>query len=219
MRAAAPICILLLLSPLVRADEPVQVDRNPPTITRRTFDPSNRPPDMPRLEPGEAAVTNSAFSVASQFEVSILEENRLGGRTVSRVRIERVRVTLNLSITLWLPHDADRELMEHEEGHRLISEHFYRDAREIACELAARMIGQTRRGVGSTPDEARQAAIAQAIDSLSGDYMARTQRPGARVNARFDEITSHGRNQKITVRDAVRQAIEEYESQSRQVKH
>ena len=63
------------------------------------------------------------------------------------------------------------------------------EAEAIAREIARPYVGRTLRGVGRSPEAAREAAMTKAIGEINGKYMARTQIPSSRVNELFDRIT------------------------------
>jgi hypothetical protein len=197
------------------ARDAVQVNRKEAQVTRRTFDPKMPPPEMPPLNKNEAAVTHSAYGVGAQVQVLVVGEERSAAQFVSEMTIESVKVDTTLAITVWVPRNASKALVAHEEGHREISEMFYEEAEAIAREIARPYVGRTLRGVGRSAEAAREAAMTKAIGEINGAYMARTQIPSSRVNELFDKITDHGRNGRISVDDAIKRAVEQYRKEKR----
>jgi hypothetical protein len=206
--------VVLLLASLGRAQSPVTqtsdviVERTPPDVKTRTFDPRNPPPDMPPLRDGEAAVTESNFSCQTVIAATIIDQQRSSQGCTATVRVTSVKTTITLGITIWLPERGNKKLTAHEDGHRIIDERFYADAEAVARRLSTDMLGQRRAGKGSDCDSAAQTAIREAGDQLCGDYMVAVQRPASRVQELYDEITDHGRN-RIREAAAIQQAMEQ----------
>jgi hypothetical protein len=193
----------------------VQINKKPAQAGHRTFDPKEPPSDMPPLGPNEAAVTHSAYGIGAQVQVVVLNENKSAGQVVSEMRIEAVKVDTTLAITLWLPKNASKPLIAHEEGHRRISEMFYEDAESIARGVSQPYVGRTIRATARSAEAAREAAMTRAIAEINGAYMSRTQIPSSRVNELFDRITDHGRNTRVTVDAAIERALEQYRKEKR----
>jgi hypothetical protein len=176
--------------------EPLTVKVQPASVQTRYFDPAAPPKQMPPLKPGEAAVTESDFSVQAQMQVTILRQriDAETGRCTATIRVDSVTVTTGLAITIWLPRGAADKLRAHEEGHQRISERFYRDAKAIAQRLARPRIGQTLTGQGADVHQAAQAAMSQSMDKLNGDWMKQISLAAQAVQERYDTLTDHGRN-------------------------
>src|SRR5438309_2558280 len=100
------------------------VDKLPVAFANRTFDPANPPADMPPLGTGEQAECDSNF----------LSDASVGGETQQTdarhafVTITQIKIALQLNITIWAPANVSSHVMEHEGGHRQISEHYYETA-------------------------------------------------------------------------------------------
>jgi hypothetical protein len=209
------LALLLSLAPIAPtwAQEPatklsdVVIERTPPDVQTRTFDPKNPPSEMPPLHEGEAAVTQSNFSCQTVIAATIIDQERTRQGCTTTVRITSVKTTITLGITIWLPEKGNRRLTAHEDGHRMIDESFYAGAEEVARRLSAEMLGQRRVGKGLDCDTAAQSAIKEAGDQLCGDYMVAVQRPASRVQELYDEITDHGRK-RIREAAAIKQATE-----------
>lgn len=191
---------LLLSSRPGKAEEPaLDLHIQPPTTAERTFDPRNPPDGMPTLKPGEAAVTQSDFRCGASVTYT-----RIEGENV--ITLTRVSVKTSLKSVIWLPQDAPRKLVDHEQAHRRIAEMVYRDAESVARELAAPLVGRRVDVTGQN-----DAAISRTIDRLMGQvcdgWMARIGQTSAAVNRAFDQITDHGRN-KVDEADGIRKAFE-----------
>src|SRR5688572_27578470 len=193
----------------------VQINKKPAQVAQRAFDPKKPPSDMPPLGPNEAAVTHSAYGVGAQVQVVVLNEDKSPREVLSEMRIEAVKVDTTLAITLWLPKNASKALVAHEEGHRRISEMFYEEAESIAREVSQPYVGRTIRATARSAEAAREAAMTKAIGEINGAYMARTQIPSSRVNELFDKITDHGRNGRVSVDQGIQRAVEQYRKEKR----
>jgi hypothetical protein len=86
------------------------------------------------------------------------------------------------------------KLRAHEEAHRAIGEHFYRNAAQIAEDIGRRLIGATFDGSGSDEGAAQRDGFQRVVTTIEEAYMARVRIPSAAANERFDEITNHGAN-------------------------
>src|SRR5205085_12121367 len=135
-------------------------------------------------------------------------EEKRGGKTINKIKIAGVNVNLSLKITIWVSDDKPKVIVEHEEGHRQISEYFYKDTDKVARSIAEKYVGQTYEAEGGDMEAASRKALDKVLTELSQKYMGQTQVISVRANEIFDEITNHGRNQKVTVEAAVKQSIE-----------
>src|SRR5437868_4542285 len=139
---AALLLLFLSATSTVFAADPIKINRQPPAVDHRKFDRNHPPSDMPPLEPEEAAVTKSVFEIATQFSVQVNGEQKRGNKTLAKVKVTSVTLDLSLKITIWVPNDAPKVIVDHEEGHRQISEYFYKDADKIARRIAQSYLGQ-----------------------------------------------------------------------------
>jgi len=208
MRYRLMVCLILSLAAAALAADGVKIKRAPPAVEHRKFDREHPPSDMPPLEPQEAAVTKSVYGIATQFSVQLVSEDQRAGKTVAKIKVANVALDLTLKITEWVPNDAPRIIVDHEEGHRQISEYFYKDAEKIARGIAEKYVGKVYEAEGSDADAAGKAALEKGINEVSQKYMAETQSVSVRANQIFDELTQHSRNQRISVDKAVKESIE-----------
>lgn len=169
---------------------PVRVRREPVVVRRTTFDPRHPPRDMPPLTPPESGVCKTTFELAASVSYSA---ERLS-RTSARVYVDELDIVTRLTFDIYTIADAPAKLIAHEEAHRAIGEHFYRDAAKIAEDIGRRLIGATFDGTGATEEAAQQNGFDKVVAAIERDYMARVRIPSAAANERFDEITNHGLN-------------------------
>jgi hypothetical protein len=176
--------------------------KQPPVIATRTFDPDNLPADMPPMIPGELAVTDSNFISDARVSANVLQL----GATGAMVTVTQVTVTLQLTLTMWVPVGAAQHVIEHEEGHRQISEYFYRNADKLAARIASTYMGKQIRVTGTDT----HAEISNLLQKLGAEI---TEEYGKELNPdptqlRYDDITDHSRNE-VDAKDAVAQALKE----------
>jgi hypothetical protein len=171
------------------------IDKQPPVVSTRRFDPANPPPDMPPLHPGELAQCESNF--ISDALVSSRTRRTGGGANVT---VTQVKVTLHLAITIWVPEDVTEKVLEHEEGHRQIAESYYAAADKVAERIATPYIGQQITVTGGDA-EANQALQKIGAD-ITAEYNKQLDPNSAQL--RYDDITDHARND-IVAKDAVAQ--------------
>ena len=173
-RIYAASLILIAIVASARADG-VKVNRPAPVVQHKTFDRKNPPKDMPPLEGEEAAVTKSIFGIESEFSILVEPAEKRGAKTINKVKIAGVNATLSLKITVWVPEDAAKVIVEHEEGHRQISEYFYKDAEKVARSIAGEYVGQTYSVEGEDIEAASKKALDKVLTEMSQKYMGQTQ--------------------------------------------
>lgn len=169
-------------------------------FTNRTFDPGAPPTDMPPLRTGEYAECDSNFLSSA----SVGGETRQTDATHGTVTITQVKVTLQLNITIWAPGGATQHVMEHEEGHRQISEFYYQTADQTARRIAANYMGKQVEFTGANSDAESTRILEQLAHEITEEYnMELNPEP---TQLLYDTITDHGRNE-VVVRDAVAHAL------------
>lgn len=176
--------------------------KEPANIVTRTFDRDNMPSDMPPMDPGELAVCESNFSSDARVSADSL---RIGAGE-AMVTITQVKITLRLDVTIWVPADATPHVIEHEEGHRQISEYFYQTADKLAAQIAAPYIGKQIR-VSGTDTGAETTKLLQTLGAEITEEYGKELNPNP-TQLRYDEITDHSRND-IEAKDAVAQVLKD----------
>jgi hypothetical protein len=188
----------------------VTVKKTPAQVEERTFDPYNPPNPPPPVPPGLRAVTVYDFHCGAYCSADFLDHGTATPEGVKAgVRITSVSIELQTPITIWLPLDAGAKLREHENGHAQISLQGYKDAEQIAEELAKPLVGQTFEATAPTLDEARQAAIMMAAQQFCRGYHARTRDRVREADTYYDDVTNHGKNN-VDGKDAMRDAIRKF---------
>jgi hypothetical protein len=178
----------------------VTIDKEPVNFARRTFDPANPPVEMPPMTPGEEAVCDSNF--LSNVSVAGRSLQTDGAREL--VTITQVTVTLQLNITIWVPSDASPHVIEHEDGHRQISEYYYQGADKIAERIAASYIGKKELISGADLQDESNKWLAQTGTEITDEYN-RELNPSP-AQQRYDLITDYSRNE-VVAKDAVAQVL------------
>lgn len=209
LRTAA---FLLLMSTSVSAARGiVTVHRKPAVAKHHFFDPANRPPEMPNLSPGEAAVCQGSYGVSVQMVYAPNVRRQNNGKYLAKLVVDRVEVELTMTNDIWLPKNAGEQLKQHEEAHRRISEMIYDKIAETAARRAAEKLdGQQFSGEGDTrkaAQEAADAALSAAHSAMLQAYLDQTSRADKKVQELFDRITAHGTRLKIKEADAIEQAF------------
>jgi len=176
------------------------VDKAPVNYATRTFDPAAPPPDMPPLRPGDYAQCDSNFV----SDARITGQTRRTGLSQGTVTISQVHVTLKLNITVWLPADASQQVVDHEQGHRQISEFYYQNAEKLAARISASYIGRQIEVAGADLNAEADKELHNVASEITAEY-------GRELNTEptqllFDSITDHGRNG-VVAKDAVDHAL------------
>jgi hypothetical protein len=197
------IALLALASPSALAQTPgLTINKQPATFANRTFDPARPPAEMPPPTLGETAECDSDFL----SDANVGGQARQTDATHATVKISQITVTLQLNMTIWVPIKVTQHVIEHENGHRQISEYYYQTADKLAQQIASNYMGQ-------------QVVITGA--DLHGELSKLLQKMGADITdeynkelhveqtqLRFDAITDHGRNE-VAAKDAVAQSLKE----------
>lgn len=196
---------LALESTAWAAAEPrVQVHVAPAKIVRRTFDPRNPPKEMPKLTPPEAG--QCVYEFGCEMETRIERPARLFGKTV-RGRVTGTIIHTRMNVTLWTPANGSPVILEHEEGHRRICEHYYASAGAVA-----RRIGNIVVGAVLTLPARDEAAAQRVLEEFQGKfiqtYLDETLHRCSVAQDHFDAITHHSMA-RVPVNSAVERAIAE----------
>jgi hypothetical protein len=184
---------------LEEASAPV-INKRPVALANRTFDPTAPPSDMPPLAPGESAECDSNFL----SNASVRGESRQTDATHATVTITQITVTLQLNINIWLPAGAAQHVIEHEDGHRQISEYYYQTADKLAERIAATYMGKQVEITGTDLGAESSKMLQQMATEITDEYNKELN-PGP-TQRLYDAITDHSRNE-VAVQDAVAQAL------------
>jgi hypothetical protein len=174
--------------------------KQPVAFASRTFDPSAPPTDMPPLRAGENAECDSNFLA----NTSVRGESQQTDATDATVTITQIRMTLQLNINTWVPTGATQRVVEHEEGHRQISEYYYQTADKLAERIAAGYMGRRVEITGTDLNAESSKMLQQMATEITDEY-DKELNPGP-TQLLYDEITDHGRND-VVVKDAVAHAV------------
>lgn len=155
---------------------------------------------MPPLAPGENAECDSEF----RSSASVRGEPRQTDATHAIITITQVNMTLQLNINIWVPTGATQHVIEHEEGHRQISEYYYQTADKLAERIAAKYLGKQVEITGTDLGAESNKVLQQMATDITDEY-------GKELNPEptqllYDSITDHGRNE-VVVKDAVAHAL------------
>jgi hypothetical protein len=178
----------------------VSVNKQPVAFANHTFDPAAPPADMPPLAPQEAAECDSNF----QSSASARGESRKTDATHATVTVTQIKMTLQLHINIWVPINASRQVIDHEEGHRQISEYYYQGADKLAERIAATFLGKQVEISGADLDAESSKMLRQIATEITDEY-GKELNPGP-TQLFYDAITDHGRNG-ADAKDAVAHAL------------
>lgn len=186
----------------VQAQGVITVTREEPTLTRVEFDRRRPPPDMPDTGVDGSGVCNNVFEI----EAGIASSIEVLSPTSVRAYPEDFEIITRLKTTIYTAKGSPAKLIAHEEGHRTIGIHYYRESEAAARAAAMSLAGRSFEGSGPTREAAEQAAGAAALAALVDAYTEHTQKRSIAANARYDAITDHGLKP-IAEADAIAQAI------------
>ena len=176
--------------------------KQPVYFTNRTFD-----PDMPPLNAGEGAECDSDFLV----NASVAGQTRQTDATHATVTVTRIKMTLQLHVTIWVPTDASQHVIEHEAGHRQISEYYYQTADQFAERIASSYIGKQIEIEGADLNAESSKALQQMAAEINDRYKKELDPEPTQLL--YEAITDHGRND-VVARDAAAHAIKNIRAES-----
>ncbi len=180
----------------------ITIDKQPETYSSRSFDPKKPPADMPPPTPGEDAECDSNFI----SDAAVGGQAKQTDATHAIVTITQVKVTLQLEIIVWVPNKVTQHVVEHEQSHRQISEHFYQDADRLANKIAASYMGRQVPIAGSDLRGQMSKLLEQMSTDITDEYNKEvTPEP---TQQRFDAITDHSRNE-VVASTALAQALKD----------
>jgi len=174
---------------------------HPAAVASRTFDPAAPPAEMPPLAPEEGAECDSDFLSNG----SVRGESRQTDATHATLTITQITVTLQLHINIWVPAGVTQHAIEHEEGHRQISEYDYQTADNLAARIAATYMGKQVEIAGADLGAESSKMLQQMTIEITDEYNKQLN-PGP-TQLLYDSITDHGRNG-VAVKDAVAHALQ-----------
>ncbi len=176
------------------------IDKEPVHFGNRTFDPASPPIDMPPLNTGEGAECDSNFL----SNANVGGETRQIDSSHATVTINRIKITLQLNITIWTPLGASQHVIDHEDGHRRISESYYQTADKVAGEIAERYMGKQMEIEGADLNAESSRILQQMAGEITSEYGKELNPEPAQLL--YDSITEHSRNE-VIAKDAVVHAL------------
>lgn len=178
-------CSASLLSSCV-SKKPVELKKVPLTVERVSFDPKGDLSKIP-LRENEGAVTVWSFGCRTDFDFDIVEKTFLTKNDyMVTIKIKSCRVELTAPVTVYLPKDADEQLIEHEDGHVEICRRIYASADRQALIAASQVIGKTYQASGTSLDDACRKAVEDASLTISQTYHDRASMSVNRISEAYD---------------------------------
>jgi hypothetical protein len=184
----------------IREDSAPSIYKEAIVFASHTFDPAAPPAEMPPLGAGENAECDSDF----RSSANVRGETRLTDASHAAVTITQVTMTLRLSINIWVPVGVTPRVVEHEEGHRQISEYYYQGADKLAERIAAKYLGRQVEISGADLNAETNQMLLKMANGITEEY-GKELDPGP-TQLLYDTITDHGRND-VVVKEAVEHAL------------
>jgi hypothetical protein len=185
------------------------ISKQPVNFVSRTFDPASPPSDMPPLTAGENAECVSDFISNANVAGQTLRRDATHGT----VTVSSIKMTLQLNITIWVPTGVTPHVIEHEEGHRQISEYYYQTSDKIAERVASTYVGKQIEVTGADLNAESMKALKQMAAEISDEYDRELNTEPTQLL--YDSITDHSRNE-VAVQDAVDHALKNVSVESTQ---
>lgn len=181
--------------------------KRPVNFANRTFVPGSPPPDMPPLNSGENAECASDFISSAD----LAGQTRRTDATHGTVTITGIKMDLQLNVTVWVPTDVTQHVIDHEEGHRQISEFYYRTADKLAERIAANYMGKEIEITGTDLNAESTKALQQMAAEITDKYNRELNTEPTQLL--YDTITDHSRNG-VLAEEAVDHALKNVSMES-----
>jgi hypothetical protein len=176
------------------------IDKQPVTFAMHTFDPSAPPADMPALAAWEQAECDSNFV----SDANVKARTEILDATHAVAIVTGLKVTLQLTINIWVPQGAAEHVVDHEQGHRQIAEHYYETADKVAEHIAAAYLGKQVFVSGADLNLEINKSLQQMGAEITAEYSKKLNLDLAQN--RYDDITDHSRNE-VNATEAVAQVL------------
>jgi hypothetical protein len=193
------------------AEDAVKVEKVEPQVEYKTFDPNHLPDPPPPLKGNEAAACVFGFAVDTGVKYGYRAPANAGagrGPASATVDLSGVNVRIKLTVTVWLPNNANAQLKAHEEGHRAITDYYYKTPEQVARPIARKVVGRKVPIRADDLDAAARAEIERINKELGDEILKAIEGPCVRAQDIYDQITDHGRKVPPTSEEAVKMAIE-----------
>ena len=105
-----------------------------------------------------------------------------------------------------MPEGATEHVIEHEQGHRQIAEHYYQTADKVAEQIAAAYLGKQVSASGVDVNAEVNKLLQQMGAETAAEYSKKLN-PDLAQN-RYDDITDHSRND-VSAAEAVTQVLKD----------
>ncbi len=148
----------------------------------------------------------------AECESNFVSDANVKGRTEildamhGLVTVSEVKMTLQLTINIWVPEGATEHVIEHEQGHRQIAEHYYQTADKVAEQIAAAYLGKQVSASGVDVNAEVNKLLQQMGAEIAAEYSKKLN-PDLAQN-RYDDITDHSRND-VSAAEAVTQVLKD----------
>jgi len=146
----------------------------------------------------------------AQCESDFTANANVGGQaqrtdsTHAVITVSQISITLQLNVIIWVPEGVSQRVMDHEQGHRQISEYYYQSADNLAAQIAANYMGKQVTINGPDLDAAFHKALQDIGGEITEEYDKQLDPNPAQLL--YDSITDHSRND-VAVQDAVEHAV------------
>ena len=196
--------VCALVTDLAAKSTVVQIKVGAPKIEYQTFPAGHPPMHAKGLEQGEAGLCQTEIGC----QVGVEGEAPRIAFGEAKATLNSISFNISVRITIWCQEGYTQTILDHEETHRAISEHYYAMAYKLARQLADEAIARKLPLTGKPKAEALDHALKQLQTQLLDEFMRQIYPRSEFAQDRFDAITDHGRNA-ITNADAMAQALRE----------
>jgi hypothetical protein len=184
----------------------VQVRVDAPAVAYYSFPAGRPPPEAKELSGMEAGLCYTQLST----EIRIGVEYPRFSIKKPVITVTSVEFVVGARITIWVEEGSPPKILEHENGHRAISEHYYQQAYPLARELGEKAVGRKLPLSGKPTDATIAAATEGLRNELLMEFEKQIDQRNRFAQAAFDKITDHSRND-VPNKEAVAKAIAEEE--------
>ncbi len=171
-RAASFLLLFFLLSGVLTVTlssctaSPISIQKEPPEIKTQIFDKGLRPPEASPPEHNDCANTHFSYGFVPDVDWELVSRKRVDGGEEVVVKIKKMKLKLNMQVTMWLPEKASADVIAHERGHAAICIDAYKSADSYAKTGAEAFIGKDIHAFGADYQKTIHQALSDVIDEM-----------------------------------------------------
>lgn len=186
----ALICLTVSSCASSQWNEDTVVQKDPLTLEKIMFDPKDVHQTPVQID--REGETQWKFQCIPQLEYDVVAmRTKPDGTHVALLEMKKAKLHLSLPVKTWLPNNARKVLVEHENGHVKILQQVYDHAEEAARIASQAVINSVFQGEDRDDLKAKERAVDNATAVILSEYRRYTSHVVDRVSTRYDEFSDN----------------------------